>query len=321
MALEWLLPILVNIGLKYGIESVQKWQQGRYHDLSEGKPSSKVVISVQTRFDRMRWLPDVVVLALEHDSGWHVPLHAEPNATVRVRLPRGVYRISALHLNVPRDPDAQLGLLGLARERHSIVGDNIKQLTLKAAPPNHTAVKRAGLLLKDGSAPFKLVPAAAIGRSVLPSRPARTVREIAAQPRLLGPTQFAALSDWPGPVVGTARRSVADKTTKAPPQRTRVRSKGVPTSNRPPRDRFIDEITERGFFLGPGAKYIYYHQNDPYPSTRRLVVRSTVVRFEKTVSFEWTLWKSFSLLGKMDEALAILDTPKKGFAKARWAQT
>lgn len=338
MALEWLVPMLVKAGIDLGVQSVQKWQQGRYLDLSNGRPGSNVTISVNVnRYLRLSLVrPDVVLLALEHENGWRHPLYAEPYEEFRIRVERGVYTISALVLSIPRDPDRKKVLLGLVRERHSIATAGRKQFTLTTTVPTADAVKRAGLVLPDGTVPFatldtSLLRPLAAGSVIRSTRTARSTSTRSAASASVPPRLLTARK----PPVGLERakhegtvvrpRAGAQEQFATPPKNA-ARGKGGKdkkgiTKRQEPRERFAKEIEKRGFYLGPGAKHIYYHRNDAYPEDRRVVIRGSRVRFEKQIRYEWKLWQSYGLPDELKVALKVLDEPTRGFAKRSWIHT
>jgi hypothetical protein len=86
---------------------------------------------------------------------------------------------------------------------------------------------------------------------------------------------------------------------------------------RTPRDQFIDEIRQRGFWLGAGAKHIYYHDSASYPS--RIVLKPTRIRFEicskKTIG-RYELWRSYSLVYEHDAALRAIPELKSKSRRA-----
>ena len=80
-----------------------------------------------------------------------------------------------------------------------------------------------------------------------------------------------------------------------------------PQTRRTPRAEFISHITSNGFWLGPGAKHLYYHDNAPYPS--RIVLQPRRIRFEvcsKMTMGKYELWQSYSLDDEIDLALKAL---------------
>ena len=334
MALEWLVSILIKAGIDAGIQSVQKWQQGRYLDLNGGLPGSKVRVSVILPPTRSAPVgSQVVLLALERGDGWHHALYGEPSERFRVRVERGIYTLSALHLAIPRDPDRKKVLRGIARSQHGIATDRTKQLELVMAKPTATATKSAGLVLPDGTLPFELWSGIDRGLgSVIPDR-ARRARP-AARPASPAHDVRSRAGTFPFHVPPEALRYVPARPAlpRRRPQRARptlqVTGSGQPggaESPRPrtytsaasvPETRFIKEIAQRGFYLGPGAKYIYYHRRDRYPKTRRVVVIGSRVRLEKQERHEWQLWRRYRLPDDLKAVLKALDRPNKGFA--RW---
>lgn len=338
MALEWLLPMLVKAGMDVGVRSVQKWQQGRYLDLSTGGLGSNVTISVSLP-PHIPFLRDrVLLLALEREDGWHHALYAEPLEKFRLRVERGVYVLSALALGVPRDPDRKKALLGLVRERRSIATAS-KQLTLSPTTPTVDAVKRAGLVLADGSIPFEIwrgpprartmrVTADALEKGrPMPSRgstPDVWTDEFRSRLRSVPPTPVQPL---PAVVGRRTQNSPRDDSSSERGNIAKSRAKKGDDAKRraggrraDPAARFIKEITKRGFRLGPSAKYVYYHRTDSYPEQRRIVVRGSRVRFEKQERYEWKLWKSYGLAYEFEAALEALEQPGNGFARRSWVQ-
>lgn len=279
MALEWLLPSLVRSGIDV-VEATQKWQQARYPDLAQGRPSSKVVITVQTRSDRMLWMPDVVLIALEHESGRHTKLYAQPHADIRARIEHGVYRISALHLNIPRDPDAMTGLLGFVRERHTITTDRVARISLATRSPTPHGLKQAGLLQPDGTAPFTLaprprrvsgLPASLTGTAL------RTSSGFAVTPRPSHQPAPSTTMSRPPLLTSASPQAQPSKQQYEKPKRKQKAKPTKPKDDRTPneraRDDFLDEIADRGFELPSDAKHLYYHCEEGWPATRRLVMR------------------------------------------------
>jgi hypothetical protein len=334
MALEWLVSILIKAGIDAGIQSVQRWQQGRYLDLNGGRPGSKVRVSVILLPTRSAPVgSQVVLLALEREAGWHHALYGEPSERFRVRVERGIYTLCALDLAIPRDPDGKKILRGIARARHSIATDSTKQLELAMAKPTAAAAMRAGLVLPDGTLPFELWSGSDPRFGSVIADPARRARP-AARPASPAHDIRPRAGTFPSHVPPEALRHVPARLTvpRSRPARYRptlqVTGSGQPGGAESPRPRtdtsaakgsetrFIKEIAQRGFYLGPGAKYIYYHRRDRYPKTRRVVVIGSRVRLEKQERHEWQLWRRYRLPDDLKAVLKALDRPNKGFA--RW---
>jgi hypothetical protein len=104
-----------------------------------------------------------------------------------------------------------------------------------------------------------------------------------------------------------ARSAVAAIPTRAKTSST-ASSKRVDSN----RKRFLHDIPDHGFYLGPGSKHLYYHRKDPYPQRARIRMDKDRIRFEERQDgiSEWRLLRSFRLLDEVDAALASLDLVK-----------
>ena len=84
-------------------------------------------------------------------------------------------------------------------------------------------------------------------------------------------------------------------------------------SDRPSAARrdFIEQIAKRGFWLGPGAKHVYYH--DVHYLAPRIVLTGTRIRFEigNTRTGKYELWQSYRLVDEADLALGAIAELKK----------
>lgn len=248
------------------------------------------------------------------EGGLIVPAFVDRPVTVA--LPRGDYAVLAYgspgeRLFRAHDPYLGIGNARLARERRTTV-----ELALRPRATQQELTLRARPTLPGRPQPLR-VPCLYCGAQWLPGLLLTHMLDCPQRPQLGLPADagLPALGDLDTLVGGRspsrpwrpphARASkpiqVGETKPKVAPLSARTRE-----SPQAARRRFIEQISQRGFWLGPGAKHVYYHDTKYLGS--RIVLAGTRIRFEignkKTGKYD--LWQSYRVVGEADLALGAL---------------
>jgi hypothetical protein len=162
---------LTRLGVELGLRGVQRWRADHREDLSDGAHrQSACAVDVRVVPRRLAVghpLPNALVLRLTRADGWNHTRWAGPASTIRVTLRRETYVLVGLLLWVPPDPNPQqLLALGI---RQLPFAQPAVDVMVTAERPTREGLRRADLLLPDGSVPFELPPVRRPGGRIAPA--------------------------------------------------------------------------------------------------------------------------------------------------------